>query len=60
MKYVKDNQRLLIDIFKDVDMAVDNDVDNLHDSLSEAGSHRIARNMSNNNLININNIQNST
>jgi len=49
----------LIDIFKDVDMAVDNDVDNLHDSLSEAGSHRIAQNMSNNNLINFNNIQNS-
>ena len=60
MKYVKDNRRLLVDIFKGVDMAVDNHIDNLYESLSEAGLHRIAHIMGNNNLINFNYIQNST
>jgi len=59
MKYVKDNRRLLVYIFKGVDTAVDNDVDNFGFSLFEAGLDQIAQIMGNNNLINFNYIQNS-
>jgi hypothetical protein len=60
MKYVKNNGRLLVYIFKGVDTAVDNDVDSFGFSLFEAGLDQIAQIMGNNNLINFNYIQNST
>ena len=41
---------MLTEIIKDVDRAIDNHVDNLFDSLFEAGLHRIAQNMGNNNI----------